>query len=117
MKILSRLALAASILASTCAAKADWVSGYVRSSGTYVQPYYRTPANGAPYDNLSYRGYTSQQRRYISPRANSFGSNWTDPKTMPYYGDSKSNAGLLPHTGNYSPRPLYGNSHSSGAGF
>ena len=46
MKMLSKLALAAAIFASTFAAKAEWVSGYVRSSGTYVQPYYRTPANG-----------------------------------------------------------------------
>jgi hypothetical protein len=117
MKMLSKLALAAAILASTCAAKAEWVSGYVRSSGTYVQPYYRTPANGVPYDNLSYRGYPSQQPGYISPRANSFGADWTGPKTMPYYGDSKSDTGLLPYTGNDSPKPLYGNSRSSGAGF
>lgn len=36
---------------------------------------------------------------------------------MPYYGDSKSDTGLLPYTGNYSPKPLYGNSRSLGAGF
>jgi hypothetical protein len=33
------------------------VDGYIRSSGTYVAPYYRTPANGIPYDNLNYRGF------------------------------------------------------------
>jgi hypothetical protein len=82
-----------------------------------VQPYYRTPANGIPYDNLSYRGYPSQQPGCISPRANSFGSDWTGPKTMPYYGDTKSDTGLLPNTGNCSPKPLYGNSRSSGFGF
>ena len=44
------LALAAVTLIAAISAKAEWVSGYVRSSGTYVQPYYRTPANGTPYD-------------------------------------------------------------------
>jgi len=117
MKTLSKLALAASILASTCVAQAEWVSGYVRSSGTYVQPYYRTPANGVPYDNLSYRGYPSQQPGYISPRANTVGSDWTPPTTMPHYGDSKSGTGLLPYTGNYSQKPLYRNSRSSDFGF
>ena len=33
-------------------AQAEWGSGHFRSSGTYVVPYYRTPANGIPYDNL-----------------------------------------------------------------
>jgi hypothetical protein len=27
---------------------------------------------------------------------------------MPYYSDSKSDTGLLPYTGNDSPKPLYG---------
>jgi hypothetical protein len=33
------------------------VRGYYRSSGTYVAPYVRTPANNTVTDNLSYRGY------------------------------------------------------------
>lgn len=36
-------------------AKADWVRGHYRGNGTYVAPYYRTPADGNPYNNL--RGY------------------------------------------------------------
>ena len=36
---------------------------------------------------------------------------------MPYYGDTKSDTGVLPHTGNYSPKPLYDTSRSSGFGF
>lgn len=55
MKALTKLVLAALILTTTVAAQADWVRGYVRSNGTYVAPHYRTPANGTPYDNLSYR--------------------------------------------------------------
>ena len=33
------------------------VRSYFRSTGTYVPRYYRTPANGIPYDNLNYRGF------------------------------------------------------------
>lgn len=33
------------------------VHGYYQSSGTYVYPHYRTPANYTITDNLSYRGY------------------------------------------------------------
>ena len=81
MKILTKLALAAVILCSAFAANAQWVSGYVRSSGTYVQPYFRTPANGFTYDNLSYRGYPSQQPGYVSPR--SYGcSSYSLPSTF-----------------------------------
>jgi len=33
------------------------VQGYPRSTGTFVMPHYRTPANDTLTDNLSYRGY------------------------------------------------------------
>jgi len=56
MKTLSKPALVAFLLTTAVAARAEWVRGYFRSNGTYVAPYYRTPANGIPYDNLSYRG-------------------------------------------------------------
>ncbi|HKS38471.1 MAG TPA: hypothetical protein VJW76_14855 [Verrucomicrobiae bacterium] len=55
------LALAAVLVTTTVATHAQVVRGYYRSNGAYVMPYYRTPANGIPYDNLSYRGYPSQQ--------------------------------------------------------
>ncbi len=107
MKILNKLALAAVLLSSTLAAQADWVSGHFRSNGTYVAPYYRTPANGTPYDNLSYRGYPSQQPGYISPRTWSLGADLNRPKTMPYDGDAKFDTGLLPDTGEYFPKTLH----------
>ena len=69
MKTLTNIALALVLLATATAARADWVRGYYRSSGTYVAPHYRTPANSTPYDNLSYRGYPSQQPGYVSPRS------------------------------------------------
>ncbi|MBI2173802.1 MAG: hypothetical protein HYU33_01215, partial [Candidatus Omnitrophica bacterium] len=51
-----------------------------RGSGTYVAPYYRTPSNGIPFDNLSYRGYPSQQPGYVSPRHYGSDSNFKLPK-------------------------------------
>lgn len=33
------------------------VRGYTKSTGTFVLPHYRTPANWKVQDNLSYRGY------------------------------------------------------------
>jgi hypothetical protein len=68
MKTLMKLALVTVIAMSAFAASAQVVNGYLRSNGTYVMPYVRTPANGIPYDNLSYRGYPSQQPGYVSPR-------------------------------------------------
>ena len=88
MKTLTKLALSALMLITAFAAQADWVSGHFRSNGTYVMPYYRTPANGIPYDNLSYRGYPSQQPGYVSPRAWSLDPALSRPKTMPSYGNS-----------------------------
>ena len=79
MKKLTEIALIAAVLTTAAAARAEWVSGHFRSSGTYVAPYYRTPANGSPYDNLSYRGYPSQQPGYISPRTYDFGTVHTLP--------------------------------------
>ena len=56
MKTLTKIALAAVMFTTAFAARAETVSGHFRVNGTYVNSYYRTPANGTPYDNLSYRG-------------------------------------------------------------
>ena len=41
------------------------VRGYTRSSGTYVQPYYRTSPNSTRYDNYSYKNnYNPYSRKY-----------------------------------------------------
>ena len=81
MKTLTKLALAAVLLTTAAAAHAETVRGHFRSNGTYVAPYYRTPANGTPYDNLSYRGYPSQQPGYISPRKSGLDSGFTMPNS------------------------------------
>ena len=88
MKTLTKLALAAVILCSAFAAQAGWVNGYTRNDGTYVNSYYRTPANNNPYDNLSYRSYPSQQPGYVSPRSSAFGGDIYRPTTMPYNGQN-----------------------------
>ncbi len=66
MKTLTKLALAAVILTTTLAAQAGYVNGYSRNDGAYVGGHYRTKANSTTYDNLSYRGYPSQQPGYVS---------------------------------------------------
>ncbi len=79
MKTLTKLALVTLLLATAASAPAQTVRGYFRSSGTYVAPYYRTPANGSVYDNLSYRGYPSQQPGYFSPRSFGLDSSFCRP--------------------------------------
>ena len=112
MKTLTKLALAALILTIAVAAQAGTVRGHFRSNGTYVMPHYRTPANGTPYDNLSYRGYPSQQPGYVSPRKSGFDSSWSRPTPLPSYGSYAPTT--LPYTGNYTPKRLYRRSSSFG---
>ena len=61
-------------------ASADqYVHGYYRSNGTYVQPYYRSSPNGTVTDNYSYRGNTN-------PHTGSIGSNYyRHDATSPYF--------------------------------
>ena len=107
------LALAAVMLTAAVSAQAEWVNGHFRSNGTYVAPYYRTPANGTPYDNLSYRGYPSQQPGYVSPRSYGLDSNWSRPTPLPSYGSYNFQT-PRPYTGGYAPTPLYRRSSSYG---
>ena len=61
MKTLTKFVLTAAILATTFAAQAGWVSGYYRSSGTYVAPYYRSD-----YGSLGgYSGYSGSSHDYV----------------------------------------------------
>ena len=90
MKTLTKIALALVLLATAANSHAEWVGGHFRSSGSYVNPHYRTPANDTPYDNLSYRGYPSQQPGYVAPR--NYDSGLARP--LPSFG---SEAYRLPH--------------------
>lgn len=114
MKTLTKLALAVLILTTAVAAQAENVSGYTRSNGTYVAPHYRTPANGTPYDNLSYRGYPSQQPGYVSPSSYGLGSSSSRPTPLPSYGSYNLDTTPRPYTGGYTPTPLYHRSSSFG---
>ena len=69
MKILTKLALAAVLFATTLAAQAGWVNGYYRSNGTYVQPYYRSDygslgGSSGP-KTMPYLGGYSSSRDYV----------------------------------------------------
>ena len=74
MKSSAKLILSAITMFAAATTQAETVKGYFRQNGTYVAPHYRTPANSTPFDNLSYRGYPSQQPGYVSPSSSSFGS-------------------------------------------
>lgn len=108
------IALTAVMLATAVSAQAENVRGHFRCNGTYVNSYYRTPANGTPYDNLSYRGYPSQQPGYVSPRSYGLDSSWSRPTPLPSYGNYNLNTTPRPYTGGYSPTPLYRRSGSFG---
>ena len=77
MKALTKFALAAVMLITTLTAQAGGVSGYYRSSGTYVAPYYRSDYGsvGRSYGSSSgyvyrnpYAAYPSVQRERILPQ-------------------------------------------------
>jgi len=110
-------ALATVILTTAVSTQAERVSGHFRGNGTYVSSYYRTPANGTPYDNLSYRGYPSQQPGYISPR--SYGFDSSSSRTMPSPSSGSYNLSTMPsnYQGDYAPKPLIGLPRSSSFGF
>jgi len=67
MKTLIKFVLAVAILATTFAAQAGWVSGYYRSTGTYVAPYYRS--DYAPLGKSSSLSVVSHDYVYRNPYA------------------------------------------------
>jgi hypothetical protein len=90
MKTLTKLVLIATMLITGFAAQAGWVSGYVRSNGTYVAPYYRSESGSlghafsysstsgsssgyvyrnpyAAYPSVSVSGYYRSTGTYVAP--------------------------------------------------
>lgn len=57
MKTIIALALVAAF--ATPALADQYVRGYTRSDGTYVQPYHRSSPDGNPYNNYSTQGNTN----------------------------------------------------------
>jgi len=67
----------------------EYVQGYYRSNGTYVQPYVRSSPNGTVRDNYSYKGN-------VNPSTGAVGTNiYSHDETSPYYTgpDSHGNVG------------------------
>jgi hypothetical protein len=70
---------AAFMLFSTPVSAGQYVNGYTRSNGTYVQPYVRSSPNGTVTDNYSYQGN-------VNPNTGSIGTNrYEHDQTSPYY--------------------------------
>ena len=107
MKTLTKIAFAALMFTTAFAAQAEMVNGHFRANGTYVNSYYRTPANGTPYDNLSYRGYPSQQPGYVSPRSYGVDSGSSRLTPMPNYGSYNLSTMPRPSMGDYPSTPLH----------
>lgn len=73
------LLIACAVCALTTTAFAgDYVHGYTRDNGTYVQPYYRSSPNSSTLDNYGSQGnvnpYTGQAGT-VDPYAPSYNSN------------------------------------------
>lgn len=59
-KITTLAILTISALSFTASSHADvWVNGHYKSSGSYVQPHYRSSPDSSIYNNWSYRGNTN----------------------------------------------------------
>jgi hypothetical protein len=80
------------------AAAADWVRGYYRSSGTYVQPHYRSHADGNFYNNWS-----------THPNVNPY-TGQTGTRRTPSYGTGHSSAYGLGY-------PSYRSNYSASGGY
>ena len=58
--LLASLFTSAALLSISSSVYADdYVRGYTRKDGTYVQPHYRSDRDGNPYNNYSYPGNTN----------------------------------------------------------
>ncbi len=87
MKTLAKLALLAAFLFTTAAAQAEWVRGYTRSNGTYVQPHYRSSSGSlGGYSSGSGSSYKYQNPYAASPSVSVRGYYRTDGTyVLPHY--------------------------------
>ena len=85
MKFIKVLLLSLALLISFSSV-AGYVSGYTKSNGTYVEPYYRSDRNSTVTDNYSYYGNTN-------PYTGSTGTNkYYDSPSSDYYTGTRSNS-------------------------
>jgi len=72
------------LLASSGALADQYVHGYTKSNGTYVQPYHRTNANSIKSDNYSSQGN-------INPYTGQPGHERNEYSNPPAYGNQRNN--------------------------
>lgn len=94
-------ALAAIVLWVPVAGADQWVNGYYKKDGTYVQGYWRSTPNATPYDNFSYRGnvnpYTGARgTRSYDPVYPSYRYEPVRPTPLMRSSDPYSGAGYFP---------------------
>jgi hypothetical protein len=94
------LAVTFFFLLSTAVYADEYVHGYYRSNGTYVQPYTRSSPDNTVTNNYSYEGNTN-------PYTGQVGTNrYEHDETSPYFTGPDSN-GNIGHSGG-----MYGNESS-----
>lgn len=85
-----RIIITLSTMLLAGAAVADqYVSGHLRSNGTYVQGYYRSSPNAARYDNYSSQGNNNP---YTGQRGNERHEFSADPQWNNSYGNGAGRA-------------------------
>jgi hypothetical protein len=83
LKVIVVALLGLALMASVC--YAEWVSGYTRTDGTYVNGYFRSDSNSTVRDNYSYKSN-------VNPYTGEEGHNYYRTKpTSEYYGTSGTN--------------------------
>ena len=61
------LAAAVTLTAASPSRADEYVQGYYRSNGTYVQPYSRSDPDGNPYNNYGYPGNLNPYTGQVAP--------------------------------------------------
>lgn len=79
MKIISCLFIGLLLISFVTPVSAEWVSGYYKKTGTYVNPYYRSDrgysqyrTSSSPYLSPTY--YSTYSRSYSMPALPAYGS-------------------------------------------
>lgn len=85
-----KLAVFLSLVASATAQADNYVNGYTRRDGTYVQPHYRSEPNSIRYDNYSSQGNTNPYTAQAGHQRNEFS---TPPAYNQSYGGGNSFGG------------------------
>lgn len=79
--------IAAALIAAAMPAAADqYVRGYTRSDGTYVQPHYRSNADGQQWNNYGTQGNTNP---YTGQRGSQRDTTYDPPKIYNPYDRSR----------------------------